>query len=276
MTRELHERQINRDNWTILNWLTPIDYASQQADFVSRRQEGTGQWLLESAEFRTLMKGDKQMLFCPGIPGAGKTILTSIVIDCLCARFRNDGTVGIAYLYCEFRQKDQQSPEDLLASLLRQLAEGRPCLPPNLTSLFSSHKRQNTRPSFGELSGSLRSIAATYSKVFIIVDALDECQEANGCRARLLSELISLRGKCGANIFATSRFTPEIARHFEGDMTLEIRAHDQDVRRYLDSHIAYLPSFVQRRLDMREEIKTAIVDAVDGMYVPLPSYWERR
>ena len=268
MTRELHERQINRDKWTTLNWLTSMDHASQQADFVSRRQEGTGQWLLESAEFRRWMEGDKQMLFCPGIPGAGKTILTSIVIDHLCARFRNDGAVGIAYLYCEFRQKDQQSPKDLVAGLLRQLAEGRPCLPLNLTSLFSSHKRQNTRPSLGELSRSLRSIAATYSKVFIIVDALDECQEANGCRARLLSELISLREKCGANIFATSRFTPEIARHFKGDMTLEIRAHDQDVRRYLDSHKAYLPCFVQRRLDMREEIKTAIVDAVDGMYVP--------
>jgi hypothetical protein len=41
-----HERQ------TILQWLTPIDFVSQQHDFITRRQEGTGQWLLDSAEFK--------------------------------------------------------------------------------------------------------------------------------------------------------------------------------------------------------------------------------
>jgi Cdc6-like AAA superfamily ATPase len=105
----------------ILDWITPIDYALQQSDFLSRRQTGTGQWLLNSAEFNAWIETDRQTLFCPGIPGAGKTILTSVVVEELFKRFENDGNIGIAYLYCNYRQQHNQNLEDLLASLLKQL-----------------------------------------------------------------------------------------------------------------------------------------------------------
>ena len=50
-------------------------------------------------------------------------------------------------------------------------------------------------------------------------------------------------------------------------MSLEIRASEHDVRRYVDGHMSHLPSFVGRSLDLQEEIKAEIVKAVDGMYV---------
>jgi DNA replication protein DnaC len=74
------------------------------SDFISRRQAGTGQWLLNSAEFKAWVGTDKRTLFCLGIPGAGKTILTSIMIKELFTRFKNDGNVGIAYLYCNYQR----------------------------------------------------------------------------------------------------------------------------------------------------------------------------
>jgi hypothetical protein len=110
-----------KEDLEILNWLTPIDYGPQHSDFLKRRQLGTGQWLLATAEYQTWQNTDKQTLFCPGIPGAGKTILTSIVVDDLMTRFQNDLTIGIAYIYCNFRRKDEQKINDLLASLLKQL-----------------------------------------------------------------------------------------------------------------------------------------------------------
>ena len=122
--------QHDQEYEAILKWLTPIDYAPQQNDYIRRRQLGTGQWLLGSAEFQTWLGTGKQTLFCPGIPGAGKTILTSIVINDLVTRFQNGLTIGIAYIYCNFRRKDDQKAEDLLASLLKQLlAQERPSLP---------------------------------------------------------------------------------------------------------------------------------------------------
>src|SRR6266536_6378666 len=123
----LHERQDNQDrrqeHQAILNWLTPIDYAPQQSDFISRRQEGTGEWLLNSDEFQAWLNTSKQTLFCPGMPGAGKTIIASIVVDHVCTRFQKDPSIGIAYIYCNFRQQHDQKPEDILASLLKQLVQ---------------------------------------------------------------------------------------------------------------------------------------------------------
>jgi hypothetical protein len=112
-----------------------------------------------------------------------------------------------------------------------------------------------------------------YSRLFIIVDALDECQVFDGCQAKLLSEIFSLQNECGANIFATSRYVPEVMRKFEVNTSVEIRASNHDVRRYLDGNLSQLPAFVTSSPELREEIKTEIVRAVDGMYVsPLVLY----
>jgi hypothetical protein len=265
--KEVVSRQRSQEHQTILDWLTGIDYAPQQTDYIKRRQPGTGQWLLDSAEFQTWTNTNKQTLFCPGIPGAGKTILTSIVVEDLITRAQNDLNIGIAYIYCNFRRRDGQKAEDLLASLLKQLSQERPSLPESVKDLYNRHKDKRTWPAFDEISTALHVVAAIYSRVFIIVDALDECQVSGRCRTRFLSEVFSLQAKCGANVFATSRFNPEIAKEFNGNMSLEIRASDDDVRKYLEGRMSQLPSFVSRSVDLHEEIVTKIVQAVDGMYV---------
>jgi hypothetical protein len=260
-------RQHDEEHEIILKWITPIDYAAQQSDYIRRRQEGTGQWLVGSAEYQTWLKTGNQTLFCPGIPGAGKTILTSFVIDDLITRFQNDPTVGITYIYCNFKRKDDQKVEDLLASLLKQLTQKWPSLPDIVKDLYGQYKEKRTRPPLEDISRIMQSVATMYSRVFIIVDALDECQAHNGCRTRFLSETFSLQTKCGANLFATSRFIPEIQKRFEGSVSIEIRASNEDVRSYLDGHMFRLPGFVCRSQELQDEVKTEIVKAVGGMYV---------
>ena len=261
-------REHHEEDQAILDWLTPIDYADQQSDFIGRRQEGTGQWLLESAEFHAWVETDKQTLFCPGIPGAGKTIITSIVVEELTTRFHDDKSIGIAYLYCNFRRRDEQKVDALLASLLKQLAECKSFLPSSVKGLYDRYKTKRTRPSLDEISKTLHSVIATYSLVYIVVDALDECQLSDGCRSRFLTNIFNLQAKPTAKLFATSRPIPDIEKVFKGCLSREILASDEDVQRYLDSHISQLPTFVLSRAELQEEIKTQIVRAVEGMYVP--------
>jgi Cdc6-like AAA superfamily ATPase len=217
-----HQEDGQRD--AIYDWLTPIDYTPQQNDFLGRRQTGTGEWLLGSAEFKGWVDTNNQTLFCPGIPGAGKTILTSIVVDELFTRFQTDANIAIAYLYCNFRRNDEQRLEHLLKSLLKQLAKGKTTLPENVKSLHERHETWQSQPSVNEISKTLQLVAAAYSRVFILVDALDECQTDNGCRSEFLPELFNLQTKCGINLFATSRYIPEITEKFKKDPSLEIRA----------------------------------------------------
>jgi hypothetical protein len=260
-------RQGDQDREEILGWLTPVDYGPQQSDYLKRRQRGTGQWLLDSAEYQTWLNIGKQTLFCPGIPGAGKTILTSIVVDDLNTRFLADQNVGIAYLYCNFRRRDEQSAEDLLASLLKQLTREQFSLPDRVKTLYDQHRKKRMRPSFDEISRVLQSVAAMCSQVFIVVDALDECQVSDGCRTKFLTEIFNLQAKCGVHLFVTSRFILEITEVFKSSTSLEIRATRDDVERYLEGHMQQLPSFVQRNQQLQGEIKTGISEAVDGMYV---------
>jgi hypothetical protein len=37
---------------TMMQWLSPTDFPAQQHDIITRRQEGTGQWLLDSPKFK--------------------------------------------------------------------------------------------------------------------------------------------------------------------------------------------------------------------------------
>jgi Cdc6-like AAA superfamily ATPase len=268
----LHARQDNKEYreeyQAILDWLTPIDYAPQQSDFIARRQRGTGRWLTDSDEFQAWVSQKKQTLFCQGMPGAGKTILTSHVVDHLEAKFQNEASTGIAYLYCNFRRQHEQKPSNLLESILKQLVQEQSTVLESVKSLYSRHTTiKRSRPLVEEISKVLRSVVANYSRCFILVDALDECQISDGGRKQFLSEIFDLQIQTGVNLFATSRFIPDIEKHFEGSISLEIRASDEDVERYIDGHMSRLPLFVSRSPDLQDKVKTEIIMAVDGMHL---------
>jgi len=269
---QLHDLQDDRERHqeyqVILNWLSTIDYGKFQIDVNSRCQEGTGRWLLDSDEFGKWLTETKQTLFCPGIPGAGKTAITSIVVDSLHSKFRNDNSISIAYLYCRFKQPQEGTPEELLLSLLKQLIQDRPSVPESVKNLYECHKSTRTRLSLDEISEALHSVIIGYSRTFIIIDALDECQVSNEGRTRLLSKIFNLQANTGLNLFVTSRSIPEIMQEFKGSISLEVYASDEDVKRYLDGRIWKLRLSSRLSPHLREKIKTQITKAANGMYVP--------
>lgn len=222
---------------------------------------------MASKKFQTWVDQPKQILFCPGIPGAGKTIATSIVIHHLQKNFRDDVSVGVAYVYCNFRQHQQQHPEDLLLSLLKQIIRGMTSVPTCVERLYGDQTRKGTRPTFKEITDVFVSVVAGFSRTFIIIDALDECNICDGARSKFMSTIFELHAQTSANIFATSRFIPDIEKEFKkrGADWMEIRANDEDVRRYLDGHKSQFRSFVLEDPELEEKVKATIVKAADGM-----------
>ncbi|XP_044723873.1 ankyrin repeats (3 copies) domain-containing protein [Hirsutella rhossiliensis] len=260
-------RQHDKEHQAILDWLTPTDYAPQQSDNLGRRKPGTGQWLLDSKVFHNWLNSRGQTLFCPGIPGAGKTIITSAVVDKLQSLYQEDDNVGVAYVYCNFRHQEVQTAMDFVASLLKQLTQGQAVFPDVVESLHAKCKERRSRPSFEDISSALQSVTALYSRVFILVDALDESHATNGTRAKLFHELSQLKAKSATNIFATSRFIPEISNEFTESIVQEIRATEEDVRIYLQDDLVRLPTFVRNSPSLQERIKREIVSSVQGMFL---------
>ncbi|KAM4054568.1 ankyrin repeats (3 copies) domain-containing protein [Hirsutella rhossiliensis] len=155
------------------------------------------------------------------------------------------------------------------ASLLKQLAENQPSLPESVTELYQRHRMMRTRPSMDEVRRALHSLAAdlSSSRLFIVIDALDECPASNGCRSQFIENVFQVQNTSRANVFATSRNIPEITDKFKKCISLEIHASDHDVRQYLDGHMYRLPAFAKRDQKLQEEIKNGIVLAVKGMFL---------
>lgn len=244
-----------------------MNYALQQNDFIARRQEGTGEWFLNSTEFKQWLSQSKQTLFCPGMPGAGKTMITATVIDHLYRTYQNKPKTSITYIYCNFRQQHQQRYTDLLLSLLKQLVQGQPFIPNAVRVLYDECKGRGSRPSHEGILSTLYSVAASYSRLFILIDALDECQVSNEDRERFLRIVFGVQERTKANILVTSRFVHEIEKRFGESIRLEIRASDMDVQLYIEQRLQSFPSFVLHNPALQAEIKTNLARAVEGMSV---------
>lgn len=262
--KRLEHREADSELRTIADWLPSIDFAKQQSDFIGRRQEGTGRWFLDSPEFTTWLNGVKQTLFCPGIPGAGKTTMVSIVIDHLWRKF-NDAKTGIAFLYCNYKRQEEQKAVDLLAALLKQLVQCQQTTPQPLKTLYNCHVQRRSRPSFEEIAEVLRSVVSGYTRVYVVVDALDECLDTLGSHSAILAELRILQAEADVRLLATSRCHSNILQEFKAETFLEIRANNTDVERYLESHISRLSLCVQDNHTLQQTIKEDITRAVDGM-----------
>lgn len=262
LTRE-QVRELGEEHQRFLNWLTPLEFGKELTDILRRRQEGTGKWFLQSQEFKEWTSTPQETLFCAGVPGAGKTMLAAIAVEQLTQYFRNNEDTGIAYVFCNFRRQAELSLEVLLAILTKQLLRIKApseCI----KEIFTQHEREKTRPSREDISKCLHSVCSLYSKVFIVIDALDECEHTQ-C-LKLLSEMFALQTRTGVNILATSRLIPEISRRFEAAKHMEVRASEEDLQGYMEGNISRLPRCVQRDEDLHDEIKSTIVNCVDGMY----------
>jgi hypothetical protein len=170
------------------------------------------------------------------------------------------------YIYCNYKERSRQSVFNLVTSLLKQLVQDHTVAYESVKTLHLHHKNQETRPTLEQILEAFRLATGTFSKVFVVVDALDECSDTT--RAELLTALRSLANPI--NLLVTSRDLASIAQEFRGTKHLDIRANDQDVRRYIEGRIPcapFLKIHVDKDATLQEEILKAITENVDGMLV---------
>ncbi|KEY73474.1 hypothetical protein S7711_07498 [Stachybotrys chartarum IBT 7711] len=254
----------------ILQWIGTVEHGSRHSEIFDEHENGTGEWFLRSEEFRKWTETKGAVLFCPGLPGAGKTFMASIVVQHLQDLFEDKSAVGIAYHYCDFRHQDNENSSMILASILKQLAQCLDSLPQSLSTLYDKHKEKGTRPSFRETTSTLKSVASLLSRVFIVIDGLDECLVWREILAQI-------RGLQGANALVTSRAIPEIAddKELEGSSVLEIRASDADVREYLNRKMSIMESiggmFLLARLHLDSLMGKMSIKTLKNALAALPT-----
>ena len=259
----LERQKIDKECQVVGDWLSPFDFNTIQQEIYRKCHAGTGKWLLESDEFQQWSTSDNETLWCPGIPGAGKTYLASIVIDYLRRRTSSEGLNAVLCLFCNFNAQANQTAHKFMGALLKQLARASRTLPSGIKRMYD--EREKVRElDFKVLADAFRKEINKYSKAFVVIDALDEVSESADIRTMLLEELQS----CPVNLLVTSRYDPTIRRQFSEAQHYEIHATDKDIRSYVSGRMA-LENRLSRQIrsvpTLEDDIPARIVGSAKGM-----------
>lgn len=264
----LNLREQEKECHKIEDWLSPIDFRSRQQEILKGAQAGTRQWLFDSEKFQNWMNVDRGTLWCPGIPGAGKTVTSSLIIDYLQSKYRSSDNktrdIAVLCLLCNYRDRAGQSAEIFMANLLKQVVQQKKAFSPELKDLYI--EREKSRPTFDKLARLFSHEMKYFSKVFVVIDALDETTEHEDVRRLMLSELQALP----INLLITSRYEKSIEQRLGEAERLEIWATAADVQTYIKARIpceTLLARHIQADPSLEKTVVDKIVEKSQGMYV---------
>ena len=106
--------------------------------------------------------------------------MAAAVIDHLLATKYNAQT-AVLYVFCNYKRRDEQTKAHFLRALLRQMVYAKRHVPQVVQQLYDQHVAKNTQPSFDELSKVADTLVRDFGRVHIVIDALDECENATRC-----------------------------------------------------------------------------------------------
>jgi hypothetical protein len=140
-----------------------------------------------------------------------------------------DSHIGIAFVYFNYKKQDSQSIRTILGTIIKQLARRKVCLPEELREFYRAYYQNAERPSAEKLANQLSQLIATFVRVYIVFDALDEFDDRKTILP-IITGMSSASGNGSLKIFVTSRREDDIVAHFArcGTPTLEIEATKVD------------------------------------------------
>ncbi|KIX07784.1 uncharacterized protein Z518_02438 [Rhinocladiella mackenziei CBS 650.93] len=253
----------------ILQWLSPNGLYGSHDAAREKHEENTGDWFLQSRQFKKWKCGPGQFLWLKGIMGCGKTILCSTVIEDL----KNSGIdltkKGLSHFYFDFQDQQKQKVTRFLTSAIAQLACQRATIPEEIEEMYDSQTRKLIEPSVDSLSLSLMSLMNDLSQTYLIVDALDECAEL----MRLLEVLRNLACETRVSILVTSREDQRIESmlallppDMASVVSVQGPAVDADVRLHIVNRLNTDPELNKWPAGIKKEIERSLVKGANGMF----------
>jgi hypothetical protein len=191
--------------------------------------------------------------------------MAALVIDHL-LRSQHVADKPVTFIYCNYKRQSEQSAKHMLSSIFRQIIDIQPAIPNLVQNFYTSHTTKRTTPSLDEIKQVIEAVSKDLRGLTIIVDALDECETR--ARTEFLSALETLRRLCKIRLLATSRPLPTVQSHptFLGKPTLEVKASDEDLEKYIRSRASELHFRVMSKTDLLEDLVNSTVRATGGMY----------
>lgn len=270
----------------VCNWIEHINPTRDHNDALKLRDDQTCCWILRHTEWQKWLSGTHRFIWIHGIPGAGKTILASYIIEQIRKISPTLHVKNIySYFYCSYRHTDDQT-SSFLRWIVSQLCRKLRCVPQDILDLYHDNADMTVEQLKIALSALLREIGFVY----IVLDAIDECNtrsdihtiDAPGARRELLELLESLLTDPKFDkiqIIATSRDYRDIEDVLEPlsvPISMSNSLVDEDIRTYVGSQLYTNKRFTRWSSTLLDDIRDALVEGAKGMYVylclPSPSF----
>lgn len=154
----------------------------------------------------------------------------------------------------------------MVASLLRQVASQKSVLSIPLVELYTKLREQNRKPQIQDLELTLLHVCQDFDQVFILIDALDECDEAMR-QKHFLPFLATLQRTSKIRLFVTSRPYPkDIWKALDTVPQIIVQASDADLRKYLRRRIEDSDNADIIDEDFRQHLIETVAKGAQKMY----------
>lgn len=256
------------ENENIIRWLQSTDSSTNHNTAWEQHEPMTGSWLLSSDQFITWKENRNQLLWLFGIPGCGKTVLGSVVVEHIkLLSYSPESDFLYAYYYFDFNDSEKQKPANMLRSILGQLCFQHDEMPDHIKTLYEAHDRGMQEPNTSSLRLSFLELARNSRPLYIILDALDESSQKETLREILLD----FYHEENIKILVTSRKENDVdivMKDMESiKVTAEGRVIDNDIKLYIKRRLM-TDSKLNRWPDkVKDEIETVLLNRARGMYV---------
>ncbi|KAF2874724.1 hypothetical protein BDV95DRAFT_616005, partial [Massariosphaeria phaeospora] len=185
------------------------------------------------------LNGSGSGIWLSGIPGAGKTVLSALIIQkCLDSRIPGR---AVAYYYCDYKNVQTQQVANNFGALAAQIAiQDESCLILLEQYYEALHPRSQMErhPSAEELVKLLHQMSSRFDDVRIVLDGLDECGDNTATASDLLFNLFQAPQK-NLSLALLSRNEVEIRNVFDDPSCkhIEVAAHTEDVEHYVRTEV---------------------------------------
>ena len=188
------------------------------------------------------------------------------MIDNLCDQAVTED-IAVAGLYCDFLSQQKQTIVNIMGALLKQLV-GRGGIPNYLREAFQRGQKEfgGRVPRLVDLMGMLKIAISSLPRVFICLDALDECLP------KYLPELCESLGdivrECSrTRIFLTGRphVGGDVQRYFPKAVVIPISPSPGDIRDYVEMRLKRDTEPEAMNKELRAEIVRAILEKISDM-----------
>ncbi|KAF6761417.1 hypothetical protein DFP72DRAFT_39780 [Ephemerocybe angulata] len=244
-------------------WLKGANFRAIYRVSLEARMDNTGTWFIATFEFGEFVRQKGTVVWATGIPGSGKTILASISIEHLEDTFSRRSDVAVLYAFLRYSEKPTLL--QIIAGLLTQLVSCHNFALSHLLPVYQRAKTHRDELSCSEAVKLLRSSLSLFSDTFIVIDGLDEVDDAT--KDGLLHVLIPLN----AHILFTCRpLELFMGRHTPRALHIAVQAQTKDIELYVAERIkesTTLASILSEHPSVAESFTALIKEKSNGMFL---------